>query len=364
MVSTGAKVLSSVFPLGARAWQSREARKAIGEVVPEALAEAICPSDPKDPAAREAAKIIHGRLRHTEIASVEGRPPSWIRRQWETLRGRVGSERAPRVAAFGETEFNYLLWRWITEALRRPDDELNQALGRIRCREAELHAEASPEVIAVYFPGAFLRVLDRSKGSKWRTELLESLRIAERNRGQRKKLIGWTELMFASAGAGGTTALAVHLADASTTEELIAGLTAAGIVIPTQLGVAWRRRVNEERDPLRQTVRDRVRIWLEDARDTLTDTSAKDIVLPSSVWLGQVRGNGHAPDEMRVLDAPHGLIDHLSHLQSDAAGGGQQDLATALFELKHALARARYNPTARGEAADALQRVVELTCAD
>lgn len=340
-----------MWPLGKAAWNTHQAHRAIGEVVPQALALAICPDNPSDPTAQRAANLIHDRLRHTDILADTGRQPGRLKRGWNWATSQVGSERAPKAALYGESEFLTLLWRWLCDALKDPTDEITRALNAVTCRNTTRDAAPTPDVLAVYFPVAFLRTLRDSQGSAWRTGLLNSLIQAEKNRQDWKGYFGWVDLLLPPAV--GTAAGAVaHLAGASDLASVVLGLAGLGIVIPAELRSVWE--AQNRGGGSRHAVREHTSTWLDDCLALLTN--AAKVTQSRLATIAELRKR---QDRMQPPDP---LMQHLALLVTEAEMVGESQLASQLNDIQHTLQRVRYNAgqQARNNAIDALQRLAEL----
>lgn len=355
VAKVGATVVRAVWPVGVRAWDTHAAHQAIGEIVPEVLALAVCPDDPDHPTARAAAVAIHDRLRHTPIKAESGRKPGRFRRLAQKVGGRFGHERAPKVALFGETDFHHLLWQWVRDAMR-DDPKVAAALKDVRCRDPELHGAAEPDNVAVYFPGMFTRVLATSKkGSAWRTGLLDSLIRAEANREALTTLVGWTNLLFGPSGSALGAIGGAQLAGASDHTTLLAALGAAGITVPAQLAAAWRQRAKREKisSPMGAAIRGEVATWIEDLLAEQGANGDTQHSRPPTARIARL----HQADRPLIVSPPK--LTHLELLTTRAAQAGEEEFSIDLFQLHSALARAAHTPKGKDPALMALHRVAE-----
>jgi len=103
MAASGADLLGAVWGLGVRAKRFRDAQQAIGELIAEALASAICPDSPNDAAAVTAALAVRRELRKTPVPIATGREQGRASRLGDKLAVGLRIRGVPTVARFGES---------------------------------------------------------------------------------------------------------------------------------------------------------------------------------------------------------------------------------------------------------------------
>src|SRR5205823_11291024 len=93
---------------------AREAHLEIGALVPQALSRAICSDAPSDPSAQAAAVVLANRLAKTQPPDDTGRAAGRVRRVSRRLRSVLPyRNRVPKVAEFGEVDFELELAKWL-----------------------------------------------------------------------------------------------------------------------------------------------------------------------------------------------------------------------------------------------------------
>jgi hypothetical protein len=352
MAASGADLLGAVWGLGVRAKRFRDAQQAIGELIAEALASAICPDSPNDAAAVTAALAVRRELRKTPVPIATGREQGRASRLGDKLAVGLRIRGVPTVARFGESDFYRLLSDWLREALRSPDESTLAALSRVGCRDVKFHADLSPDVLAVYFVAGFAVSLHGQKGSEWKTKLLSSLEAADRSRQWQKDQVPWLRLVLGDTALAGLTFLAAHLAGAADYQSLIAAFAALGISVPTELQQAWKRRP-VSRSPVQEELRAAVALWLADCGQALLGQTSKRQAPPALVWIKQLRETRRPPCP------PPALIDHLSRLSDLATAGEEQGFAAELLAVENAFRRGAYTPAAQDDALSALEALAK-----
>jgi hypothetical protein len=150
----------------------KEASQAIGEVLPTALAEALCEARADSDEVRHAVDVLAAQLQ--KVAVPGQTEPGFFKRTLASIRGRtppaVRPRHVPAVTAFGPKPFEQLLEEWIAVALE--DQGVAAVVGAVNCAGAKIDRAQ----FARDFPTAFFFALAGAPHSRWRESLLNAMK--------------------------------------------------------------------------------------------------------------------------------------------------------------------------------------------
>jgi hypothetical protein len=347
----------------------KRASEAIGKVVPDALAKALCPGAPGGTDVNETVTRIAARLQELPIEEEEPKPGvgKRFRRQARSIvPRRLRPNRVPPIRRFAKKQLDDLLREWLERAFQ--DEDVSAAVARIRCRGE------SPEVSEVLgaFPDCFFfALLDADEGD-WRDRLLSALKEQreattyleeERQRRGRRRGFAITLTTGAATGAAGG-------AIAGGSPEIIALTTLLGLALGAAGGVVegeTQRRPTLTRAQV--AARDSVRAWLTDLAKTIrhlgdppgsgSPNDAKSGESASSLGDAiQEWGQGGDRIPVTATFSDELLADLSGRLKQNAQQSSDDELLGDLIALETAVVRCQRDDEDQQAVIDALQAVL------
>jgi hypothetical protein len=335
IAEAGAKVAKVAWPAGVRVKDQAEAYRQLGEIIPEAVALAVCPEQPDDPAVISARGRIWARLRAAEMPGPSRKPPGWAARRMARVR------RIPKVSAYAAADFFGLLEEWMIRAVN--DAETRALLSRVACGERSMNATD----IAARFSAGFFLILGRADDAPWRTSLLDGLRDADRKRRWLNERKDWAESVLQAGVAGGGTAIAAAAVGASPKEIAASGATAAVLAFAGRTAVE--RSGSRHASAIEATMQAAIMRLLDDVRAAVERSHAAGGPPPRNAGAANGAGASAVPLKVDPL-----LLDHMKFLRTEVQTI-DPDVAAALFELEDAMLRAARTPFGHDLVIDAIR---------